>query len=113
MAAVANKSMKICFQCSKFNHVSVQDKSRQLFPKDTEINHQAVLKKLQEILAARGKKSTDRPYQVGHFKELKKVSDKHSLGPALSLKISFNVMAAIFDSAPSTDTPLKPDMWVR
>ena len=34
----------------------LKEKSRQLFPKDTEINHQAVLKKLQEILAVRGKK---------------------------------------------------------
>ena len=34
----------------------LQDKARQLFPKDTEINHQAVLKKLQEIIAVRGKK---------------------------------------------------------
>eukprot|EP00794_Sanderia_malayensis_P014237 gene14237-15722_t len=90
---------------------SSHEKSRQLFPKDTEINHQAILKKLQEILAARGKKSTDRPYQVGFFKELRKISEKHNLGPALSLKISFSIMAAIYDSAPSTDTALKPDMW--
>ncbi|XP_065054309.1 eukaryotic translation initiation factor 3 subunit C-like [Rhopilema esculentum] len=88
-----------------------REKSRQLFPKDVEINHQAVLKKLQEILAVRGKKSTDKPDQVGYFKELKRISDKHNLGPGLNLKITFNIMAALFDSVPTTDTPLKPDMW--
>lgn len=88
-----------------------REKSRQLFPKDTEINHQAILKKLQEILAVRGKKSTDKPDQVGYFKELKKISEKHNLGAGLSLKITFNIMAAIFDSSPSTDAALKPEMW--
>ena len=33
-----------------------QDKAKQLFPKDTEITHPVVLKKLHEILSARGKK---------------------------------------------------------
>lgn len=34
----------------------LKDKAKQLFPKDTEITHQVVLKKLREILSARGKK---------------------------------------------------------
>ena len=34
----------------------LQDKAKQLFPKDTEITHQVVSKKLHEILSARGKK---------------------------------------------------------
>ena len=36
-----------------------------------------------------------------------------SSGPGISLKITFNIMAAIFDSAPSTDAALKSDMWIR
>ena len=36
--------------------IILQDKAKQLFPKDTEITHQVVLKKLHEILSARGKK---------------------------------------------------------
>ena len=41
-----------------FSFFPWQDKAKQLFPKDTEITHAVVLKKLHEILSARGKKVT-------------------------------------------------------
>lgn len=89
------------------------DKMKVLFPKDTEINHQAVMKKFHEILAVRGKKGTDRSEQVDYFVELKSISEKHGLGPAMSLKLLFNIASAIMDSSAGTDVALKPDMWNR
>ena len=89
------------------------DKRKVLFPKDTEINHQAVLKKFHEILAVRGKKGTDRSEQVDYFTELLEIADKHHLGAGISLKLLFNITSAIIDSSLGTDVALKPEMWRR
>lgn len=87
--------------------------SKVLFPKDTEINHQAVLKKFQEILAVRGKKGTDRSEQIDYFSELRLIADKHELGSSMSLKLAFTIAAAIVDSSSGTDVALKPDLWEK
>lgn len=84
-----------------------------LFPKDTEINHQAVLKKFHEILAVRGKKGTDRSEQIDYFSELKSIAAKHDLGEAMDLKLAFTITAAIMDSASGADVALKQAHWVR
>ena len=89
------------------------EKMKVLFAKDTEINHQAVLKKYHEILAVRGKKGTDRSEQVDYFTELKAISEEHELGPGMSLKLLFSISAAIMDSSNATDVALKPDMWKK
>ena len=38
-----------------------------MFDKDAEINHELVVKKLREIMAARGKKRTNRKEQIGTY----------------------------------------------
>ena len=45
-----------------------------MFDKDTEITHEAVVKKLHEIMAARGKKRTNRKEQIELLMELYNVS---------------------------------------
>ena len=64
-----------------------QEKTRVLFAKDTEINIPTILKKLHEILGARGKKGTDRTDQIEYLKDLRKISEKHNLGACLILFI--------------------------
>ncbi|CAB4021240.1 eukaryotic translation initiation factor 3 subunit C-like [Paramuricea clavata] len=87
------------------------EKTRVVFPKDTEINIPVILKKLHEILGARGKKGTDRTDQIEYLKDLRKISEKHNLGPAMSVKIMFNIIASIFDYNPNVATCMKPEMW--
>ncbi|XP_064460726.1 eukaryotic translation initiation factor 3 subunit C-like [Ornithodoros turicata] len=82
-----------------------------MFAKDAEINHQVVLKKLNEILAARGKKGTDRSEQIDLLCELLVISNTHDLGPGFQLKIAFSVVSAIFDYNPNIATCMKYDMW--
>lgn len=82
-----------------------------MFAKDAEINHQVVLKKLNEILAARGKKGTDRSEQIELLSELLAISQAHNLGPGFQLKIVFAVVSAIFDYNPNIATCMKLDMW--
>jgi len=87
--------------------------TKALFPKDTEINHQAVLKKFHEILAVRGKKGTDRSEQIEYFSELRKIANQHELGEAMDLKLTFTITAAIMDSTSGADAALKPTLWVK
>lgn len=82
-----------------------------MFSKDAEINHEAVLKKLLEILAARGKKATDRSEQMDMLGELRIIADANNLGPAMDVKILFNICAAIYDYNPNIATCMKPEMW--
>ncbi|XP_070204954.1 eukaryotic translation initiation factor 3 subunit C-like isoform X3 [Littorina saxatilis] len=82
-----------------------------MFAKDQEINHEAVNKKLFEIVAARGKKGTDRSQMIELLQELKTVADANNLGPAMHVKILFNIVAAIFDYNPNIATCMRSEMW--
>lgn len=82
-----------------------------MFAKDTEINHEAVQKKLSEIVSARGKKGTDRTEQIELLEELHTISNANNLGPAMSVKIMFNIVAAIYDYNPNIATCMKAEMW--
>ena len=84
-----------------------------MFAKDTEVNHEAVTKKLNEIISARGKKGTDRNEQIELLIELQSISDANNLGPAISMKIMFNIMAAIYDYNPNIATCMRSEMWDR
>ena len=82
-----------------------------MFAKDQEINHEAVSKKLYEIVAARGKKGTDRSQMIDLLNELKGVAEANNLGPAILVKIMFAIVSAIFDYNPNIATCMKNDMW--
>ena len=91
-------------------HGHFQEKPK-MFAKDQEINHEAVTKKLYEIIAARGKKGTDRSQMIEMLQELKQVAEVNNLGPAMHVKILFNITAAIFDYNPNIATCMRPEMW--
>ncbi|XP_053376281.1 eukaryotic translation initiation factor 3 subunit C-like isoform X2 [Mercenaria mercenaria] len=82
-----------------------------MFAKDTEVNHEAVVKKLLEIIAARGKKGTDRQEQIELLKELYSIAEANNLGYAMSVKIGFNIIAAIYDYNPNIATCMRSEMW--
>lgn len=91
--------------------LTAMEKAKQLFPKDTEITHQVVLKKLREILSARGKKGTDRTDQIEFLKQLRIISDKASLGVGMTVKLVFNVVSSIFDYNTNVSTCMREEMW--
>ncbi|CAH1233219.1 EIF3C [Branchiostoma lanceolatum] len=84
-----------------------------MFAKGTEINHAVVLKKLNEILAARGKKGTDRSEQIMLLGELRRISEENNLGLGMTVKILFNIVASIFDYNPNIATCMKDEMWAK
>ncbi|XP_069683737.1 eukaryotic translation initiation factor 3 subunit C [Periplaneta americana] len=84
-----------------------------MFAKDAEIDVNLVVKKLSEIIAARGKKRTDRREQIELLHELQSVAEAHHLGPAVAIKIKFAIVSAIFDYNPKVSDAMKPEFWAK
>lgn len=84
-----------------------------MFGKDDEINVTSVHKKLNEIMAARGKKGTDRKEQIELLHELLNVAKDNNLGPAIYVKIQFNIIMSIYDYNPSVSDPMKTEFWEK
>jgi len=84
-----------------------------MFAKDAEINIEAVLKKLNEIIAARGKKRTDRREQIELLHELQTIGEHHNLGLGMAVKIKLATISAIFDYNQKVSDPMKPEYWAK
>lgn len=84
-----------------------------MFAKDAEIDLNLVVKKLSEIMAARGKKRTDRREQIELLHELQAISEQHQLGPAVSIKIKYAIISAIFDYNLKVSDAMKPEYWTK
>merc|ERR550534_3110292 len=84
-----------------------------MFAADAEITIELVIKKLNEIMAARGKKKTNRKEQIELLNELAKIAREHNLGPGVHIKVKFAVIAALFDYNPKLSDAMKPDSWEK
>ncbi|XP_077481836.1 eukaryotic translation initiation factor 3 subunit C [Stigmatopora argus] len=84
-----------------------------MFAKGTEINTPVVVKKLHEILQARGKKGTDRTGQIELLDALVTIATEHNLGEGVYIKIKFNIVASLYDYNPNMAAFMKPDMWKK
>lgn len=84
-----------------------------MFAKDAEINIEAVMKKLAEVVAARGKKRTDRREQIELLHELQVISETHNLGLGVAIKIKLATISAIFDYNQKVSDPMKPEYWAK
>ncbi|XP_053551013.1 eukaryotic translation initiation factor 3 subunit C-like protein [Bombina bombina] len=84
-----------------------------MFAKGTEITPTIVVKKLHEILQARGKKGTDRAAQIELLHLLVGITEEHNLGKAISVKIKFNIVASLYDYNPNLAAFMKADMWKK
>ena len=93
--------------------VAIPSEKPKMFAKDAEINIPAVLKKLNEIIAARGKKRTDRREQIELLHELQSVAEAHNLGAAVNVKIKFSIVSSIFDYNPKVSDAMKPEYWSK
>lgn len=93
--------------------VAIPSEKPKMFAKDAEINVTAVLKKLTEVIAARGKKRTDRREQIELLHELQLIANTHNLGPAVAVKIKFTIVSSIFDYNPKVSDAMKPEYWSK
>jgi len=84
-----------------------------MFGKDDEINTTSVYKKLNEIMAARGKKGTDRKEQIELLHELATITGNHNLGAGIITKIQYAIITSIYDYNPSVSDPMKVEFWEK
>ncbi|XP_076120905.1 eukaryotic translation initiation factor 3 subunit C isoform X5 [Alosa pseudoharengus] len=84
-----------------------------MFAKGTEINTAVVVKKLNEILQARGKKGTDRAAQIELLHALSAIAAENNLGEGILVKIRFNIIASLYDYNPNLAAFMKADMWKK
>ncbi|XP_046979246.1 eukaryotic translation initiation factor 3 subunit C [Schistocerca americana] len=93
--------------------VAIPSEKPKMFAKDAEIDTNLVLKKLNEIIAARGKKRTDRREQIELLHELHSIAQVHNLGHAVYVKIELAIVSAIFDYNPKVSDAMKPEYWAK
>ncbi|XP_067015404.1 eukaryotic translation initiation factor 3 subunit C [Anabrus simplex] len=93
--------------------VAIPSEKPKMFAKDAEIDLNLVVKKLNEIVAARGKKRTDRREQIELLHELMGVAEAHNMGPAVAVKIKFAIISSIFDYNPKVSDAMKPEFWSK
>ncbi|CAF1500408.1 unnamed protein product, partial [Didymodactylos carnosus] len=84
-----------------------------IFGKDEEVTHDAIMKKLNEIIALRGKKSANRREQLECLHILRQYVDKQNLGVGLDVKILLVQIAVSFDYHHKGNECLKPETWTR
>ncbi|KAG8430263.1 hypothetical protein GDO86_018127, partial [Hymenochirus boettgeri] len=84
-----------------------------MFAKGTEITPALVIKKLTEILQARGKKGTDRAAQIDLLQLLVGIAEEHNLGQGITVKIKFNIVSSLYDYNPNLAAYMKADMWKK
>lgn len=82
-----------------------------MFAKESEINHQNVLKKLVEVLAMRGKKKADRSDQTEMLLELSNISKQYQLGPAIEIRIILGLLSSLIEYNPSVLEHIKISVW--
>lgn len=93
--------------------VAIPSEKPKMFAKDAEITPEAVLRKLSEVVAARGKKRTDRREQIELLHELLLISEAHNLGLGLRVKIKMSIISSIFDYNPKVSDAMKPEIWSK
>uniref|UniRef100_A0A3Q0S960 Eukaryotic translation initiation factor 3 subunit C n=1 Tax=Amphilophus citrinellus TaxID=61819 RepID=A0A3Q0S960_AMPCI len=108
--------IKSCFFCLfvfSFLSLTIFQEKPKMFAKGTEINTAVVVKKLNEILQARGKKGTDRAAQIELLHALAAISAENNLGQGILVKIKFNIIASLYDYNPNLAAFMKSDMWKK
>lgn len=90
---------------------AVASEKPKMFAKESEINHQNVLKKLVEVLAMRGKKRADRSDQTEMLLELFNISRQYELGPAIELRIILGLVSSLLEYNPSVLEHIKISVW--
>lgn len=91
--------------------VASSSEKPKMFAKESEINHQNVLKKLVEVLAMRGKKRADRSDQTDMLLELYKICESYKLGPAIQIRIILGLVSSLLEYNPSVLEHIKISVW--
>lgn len=95
----------------KISGGQITQEKPKLFSKDDEITHELVLRKINEVVAMRGKKRIHRSDQMSLLKEILDVSQSHHLGPAIEVKVLFSLIAGVLSYNNTVNPSMKPWNW--
>jgi translation initiation factor 3 subunit C len=87
--------------------------SKPLFDSKSEITAEIVIKKLAELSANRGKKSTNRKVYVRQLRELYDVTVEHNLGVGILPKILLSVISAMFEMNARISDVMEFSAWQK
>ncbi|VDM59025.1 unnamed protein product [Angiostrongylus costaricensis] len=74
-----------------------KEKQVHLFEPKQEVTHEAMISKLTEVMASRGRLGTNRKQHVRLLQELYKIAEEKKLGVGISVKILFNIISSLFE----------------
>lgn len=74
---------------------------------------QVIVKKLVEINATRGRKSTNRKAHVKYLQELYRITVDNNLGPGILAKILLSVISALFELNARISDAMEFGAWLR
>lgn len=86
-------------------------KKTSLFEKGVEITVPVAVKKLNDIIMVRGRRSTNRHEQVDLLRELRDVCENNNLGITLRIRITFDMVMAYLDYNNKILDCIKPEPW--
>lgn len=92
---------------------TVTQEKPKMFSKDEEVTHASMLKKINEVLAMRGKKRIHRSDQIEMLSELMEISEKHNLGPAMEIKLIFALIGAVLSYNSNINPCMRPSNWAH
>jgi len=82
-----------------------------LFEKGVDVTHAVAIKKLNEIILNRGRRSTVRQEQVELLKELRDICEANDLGMAIKVRITLDMCLSYFDYNTKVLDCMKPEPW--
>ncbi|XP_065891272.1 eukaryotic translation initiation factor 3 subunit C-like isoform X2 [Dysidea avara] len=88
-----------------------QEKLRQLFPKDVDINEKSVLKKRNEILDGHCKTAADRMEQINQLQLLHQIVVQENMNAAMWIRFAVDIIGCMFEFNLNVFVPMKDDMW--
>ena len=86
---------------------------QKLFAENEEINHENLLKKVEEIISSRGRKGYKKREQLEILDELKSITIQYNLGVAVEIKIIYYKIIISFDYDPILNSSMKTEVWMN
>lgn len=74
-----------------------KEKQIQLFDPKQEVTHDAMINKIEEVMASRGRLGTNRKHHVRQLQELYRIAEEKKLGAGLLIKLLFNIVSSLFE----------------
>ncbi|CAI4227571.1 unnamed protein product [Auanema sp. JU1783] len=74
-----------------------KEKPVQLFDPKSEVTHEAMISKIEEVMSSRGRMGTNRKQHVRVLQDLYQIAEDKKLGVGILVKLLFNIISSLFE----------------